>query len=114
MGKEGKILEVDSDGDVVVMVATDLWLFNPAALEDLTGGEATSRQGEVPTGSPGQENVVSSMNFKTLYMYINATEICCALKFCSRNWRAAGHSGSLAHTLRLIAVLLGRFSTALK
>lgn len=55
LGKEGKILEVDSDGDVVVMVATDLWLFNPAALEDLTGGEATSRQGEVPTGSPADK-----------------------------------------------------------
>ena len=53
LGKEGKILEVDSDGDVVVVVGTDLWLFNPAALEDLTGGEATARRGEVATGSPG-------------------------------------------------------------
>lgn len=55
LGKEGKILEVDSDGDVVVVVGTDLWLFNPAALEDLTGGEATARRGEVATGSPADK-----------------------------------------------------------
>ena len=43
-------MEVDSDGDAVVVVGTDLWLFNPAALEDI-GGEATARQGETsPTG----------------------------------------------------------------
>ena len=55
LGKEGKILEVDSDGDVVVMVGTDLWLFNPAALEDLTGGEATTRRGEISPSSPGKK-----------------------------------------------------------
>lgn len=55
LGKEGKILEVDGDGDVVVMVGTDLWLFNPAALEDLTGGEATTRRGETSPSSPGKK-----------------------------------------------------------
>ena len=46
---------MDSDGDVVVMVGTDFWLFNPAALEDLTGGEATARRGETSPGSPGNK-----------------------------------------------------------
>ena len=54
LGKEGKILEVDSDGDVVVVVGTDFWLFNPAALEDMSGGEATARRGEPPT-SPSKK-----------------------------------------------------------
>ena len=53
LGKEGKILEVDSDGDAVVLVGSDLWLFNPAALEDLSGGEATARRGETSPSSPG-------------------------------------------------------------
>lgn len=39
-------MEVDSDGDVVVMVGADLWLFNLAALEDMSGREATARRGE--------------------------------------------------------------------
>lgn len=52
LGKEGKILEVDSDGDAVVLVGTDLWLFNPAALEHLSGGEASSRRGETSPSSP--------------------------------------------------------------
>lgn len=55
LGKEGKIVEVDADGDAVVMVGTDLWLFNPAALEDLSGGEATARRGETSPGSPGKK-----------------------------------------------------------
>ncbi|KAL9962406.1 hypothetical protein ACROYT_G031507 [Oculina patagonica] len=55
LGKEGKIVEVDGDGDAVVMVGTDLWLFNPAALEDLSGGEATARRGETSPGSPAKD-----------------------------------------------------------
>ena len=44
-------MEVDSDGDVVVMVGADLWLFNPAALEDMSGKEATAPRGETsPSG----------------------------------------------------------------
>jgi len=54
LGKEGKILEVDSDGDAVVLVGTDLWLFNQAALEDQTGGEATARRGDTSPTSPGK------------------------------------------------------------
>jgi len=46
---------VDGDGDVVVMVGTDLWLFNPAALEDMSGGEATARHGETSPSSPGKK-----------------------------------------------------------
>lgn len=42
---------MDGDGDAVVVVGTDLWLFNPAALEDI-GGEATARQGD--TSPPGK------------------------------------------------------------
>ena len=45
---------MDGDGDVVVVVGTDLWLFNPAALEDI-GGEATARQGET---SPSGKNLI--------------------------------------------------------
>ena len=49
---------MDSDGDVVVMVGTDLWLFNPAALEDMSGGEATARRGgETSPTSPGKKLV---------------------------------------------------------
>ena len=54
LGKEGKILEVDSDGDAVVLVGSDLWLMNPAALEDLTGGEGTSQRGDTSPSSPGK------------------------------------------------------------
>ena len=46
---------MDGDGDAVVMVGTDLWLFNPAALEDLSGGEATARRGETSPTSPGKK-----------------------------------------------------------
>ena len=46
---------MDSDGDVVVMVGRDLWLFNPAALEDMSGGEATTRRGETSPTSPGKK-----------------------------------------------------------
>ncbi|CAH3156852.1 unnamed protein product [Porites lobata] len=53
LGKEGRILEVDSDGDAVVLVDSDLWLLNPAALEDMSeGGEATSRRGDTSPSSP--------------------------------------------------------------
>ncbi|CAH3156860.1 unnamed protein product, partial [Porites lobata] len=53
LGKEGRILEVDSDGDAVVLVDSDLWLLNPAALEDMSeGGEATSRRGNTSPTSP--------------------------------------------------------------
>ena len=39
---------MDSDGDAVVLVDSDLWLLNPAALEDMwEGSEATSRRGSV-------------------------------------------------------------------
>lgn len=62
LGKEGRILEVDSDGDVVVLVGTDLWLFNPAALEDLTGGEASSRRNDTPAGSTGKLRVKASFH----------------------------------------------------
>ena len=55
LGKQGKILEVDGDGDVVVMVGTDLWLFNPAALEDMSGGEASARRGETSPSSPSKK-----------------------------------------------------------
>ena len=55
LGKQGKILEVDGDGDVVVMVGTDLWLFNPAALEDMSGGEASARRGETLPSSPSKK-----------------------------------------------------------
>ena len=48
---------MDSDGDVVVMVGTDLLLFNPAALEDMSGGEATARRGETSPTSPGKKLV---------------------------------------------------------
>ena len=54
MGKEGVILEVDSDGDVVVLVGANLWLFNPAALEDLTDGEAPVRRNDTPAGATGK------------------------------------------------------------
>lgn len=46
---------MDSDGDAVVLVGADLWLFNPAALEDLTGGEATLRRDETSPSSPGNQ-----------------------------------------------------------
>lgn len=53
LGKEGRILEVDSDGDAVVLVDSDLWLLNPAALEDMSeGGEATSRRGDTSPTKP--------------------------------------------------------------
>ena len=55
LGKEGKIVEVDGDGDAVVIVGTNLWLFNSAALEDLSGGEATARRGETSPSSPGKK-----------------------------------------------------------
>ena len=48
---------MDSDGDVVVMAGTDFLMFNPAALEDLTGGEATARRGETSPGSPGNRKL---------------------------------------------------------
>lgn len=45
---------MDSDGDAVVLVDSDLWLLNPAALEDMSaGGEATSRRGDTFPTSPG-------------------------------------------------------------
>ncbi|KAJ7357523.1 hypothetical protein OS493_024328 [Desmophyllum pertusum] len=44
LGKQGMILAVNTDGNAVVKVGTDQWLFNPAALE------ATSQRGE--TESP--------------------------------------------------------------
>ena len=45
---------MDSDGDAVVLVDSDLWLLNPAALEDMSeGGEATSRRGDTSPTSPG-------------------------------------------------------------
>lgn len=53
MGKEGKILEVDSDGDVVVVVGMDFWLFNLVVLEDLMGGEVMVWWGEVVMGFLG-------------------------------------------------------------
>ena len=46
---------MDSDGDVVVVVGTDLWLFNPAALEDMSGGEATARRGGEAATSPSKK-----------------------------------------------------------
>lgn len=46
---------MDGDGDVVVVVGSDLWLFNPAALEDMSGGEATARHGETSPTSPGKK-----------------------------------------------------------
>ena len=45
---------MDSDGDAVVLVGADLFLFNPAALEDLTG-EATLRRDETSLSSPGNQ-----------------------------------------------------------
>ena len=45
---------MDSDGDAVVLVGSDLWLMNPAALEDLSGGEATLRRGDTSPSSPGK------------------------------------------------------------
>ena len=45
---------MDSDGDAVVLVDSDLWLLNPASLEDMSeGGEATSRRGDTSPTSPG-------------------------------------------------------------
>ena len=45
---------MDSDGDAVVSVDSDLWLFNPAALEDMSaGGEATSSRGDTSPTSKG-------------------------------------------------------------
>ena len=57
LGKEGVILEVDSDGNAVVMVGANLWLFNPEALEDLTDGEASVRRNNTPAGSTGKMGV---------------------------------------------------------
>lgn len=57
LGKEGVILEVDSDGDAVVMVGANLWLFNPEALQDLTDGEAAARRNDTPAGSSGKMGV---------------------------------------------------------
>ena len=45
---------MDSDGDVVVLVGANLWLFNPAALEDLTDGEAPVRRNDTPAGATGK------------------------------------------------------------
>lgn len=56
LGKEGVILEVDSDGDAVVMVGANLWLFNPEALEDLTDGEASVRRNDTPAGATGNDS----------------------------------------------------------
>ncbi|XP_015747588.1 PREDICTED: E3 ubiquitin-protein ligase MIB1-like [Acropora digitifera] len=56
LGKEGVILEVDSDGDVVVLVGANLWLFNPEALEDLTDGEAPVRRNDTPAGATGNDS----------------------------------------------------------
>ena len=57
LGKEGVILEVDSDGDAVVMVGANLWLFNPEALQDLTDGEASARRNDTPAGSSGKMGI---------------------------------------------------------
>ena len=45
LGQEGRVLEVDSDGDAVVLVGTRLWLFNPAALTLETAGNGTADTG---------------------------------------------------------------------
>ena len=57
---------MDSDGDAVVLVGSDLWLFNPAALEDMSGGEATSRRGETLPTSPGK--LLTSKRQKRVYV----------------------------------------------
>lgn len=45
---------MDSDGNAVVMVGANLWLFNLEALEDLTDGEAPVRRNDTPAGATGK------------------------------------------------------------
>ena len=51
---------MDSNGDAVVMVGANLWLFNPEALEDLKDQEASVRRNDTPAGSTGKMGVKAS------------------------------------------------------
>lgn len=51
LGRTGKVLEVDGDGDILTLVEGDEWMLNPAAVTYVTEPEPSQSMGSNDDGN---------------------------------------------------------------
>ena len=82
LGRTGTVVEVDSDGDLVILVDGDSWMLNPAAVTYVTEPEPGQTTGSRGTSSEDPLGKPSPVRIKISFLIIRLTGI---LKtFCSQ------------------------------
>ena len=62
LGRTGKVLEVDGNGDILTLVEGDKWMLNPAAVTYVTEPEPSQSM-----GSNDESNEADPLGEKTLF-----------------------------------------------